>query len=197
MRKGSRPGLFPKIRAGILAAMFLAPDRWWYQSDLARRLGTTSSALQRELAHLAGLGVLRRRKDGNRVYFQANRDCPYFTELERLLVKTTGLIEVLREALLPLAPRIRFAFVYGSFARIEEHAGSDVDLLVMGTAGLADLAPRLRRAERRIGRPVNASVYTPAEWSRRRAEGNHFLQSVLEGPKMFVLGEAHDLEAAA
>jgi predicted nucleotidyltransferase len=179
-----------------LAATFLAPDRWWYQSDLARQLGTTSSALQRELDRLAALGVLRRRKDGNRVYFQANRDCPYFAEIEGLMVKTAGLADVLREALVPFAPAIRVAFVYGSFARAEEHAESDVDLLVIGNAGLAEIAPRLRLVERRVGRPVNPSVYTTREWARCRAKKNHFVESVLGEPKLFLLGGLHESETA-
>jgi hypothetical protein len=83
------------------------------------------------------------------------------------------------------------------FARAEEHAESDVDLLIIGNAGLAEIAPRLRGAERRVGRPVNPSVYTPREWARRRTERNHFVESVLGEPKLFILGGTHELETAA
>ena len=186
--------LFPKIRQAILASTFMDPDRWWYLSDLARHLDTTPSALQRELERLATIGVLRRRKDGNRVYFQANRECPYFAELQGLMVKTAGIVDVLREALAPAADRIRAALVYGSFARAEEHASSDVDLLVIGEADLAELAPLLRKAEQRLGRPVNVSVRGEQEVGNQRAAGNHFLASILSGSKLFIIGDTHDLE---
>jgi len=188
-------GLFPKTRAGVLAATLLDPDHQWYLSDLARKLGTTPSALQRELAHLTHMGVLGSHRDGNRVYFQANRDCPYFPELRGLIVKTSGVVDVLREALRPAAGRIGAAFVYGSFARAGEHAASDIDLLVVGSAGLAELVPLLRQAEGRLGRPVNAAVYTRHEFARGHAAGNHFLRSVMESDKLFILGDAGELAA--
>ena len=193
MRK-PQTSLFPKTRQAILASAFMDPERWWYLSDLARHLDTTPSALQRELERLAAIGVLRRRKDGNRVYFQANRECPYFAELQGLMVKTAGLVDVLREALAPAADRIRAALVYGSFARAEEHASSDVDLLVIGDAELAELAPLLRKAEQRLGRPVNVSVRGEQEVRNQRAAGNHFLASILSGSKLFIIGDTHDLE---
>src|SRR5215813_13177005 len=124
--------LFPRIRQAILVATVLHPDRWWYLSDLAKHLGVRPSSLQRELATLVEAGILQRREDGNRVYFQANPDCPFLSELQGLLVKTAGIVDVLRETLAPFAKRIDWAFIYGSVARAEELASSDVDLMIIG-----------------------------------------------------------------
>jgi len=189
--------LFPGTRQEILAATLMHPDRWWYLSDLARHLGRRPSSLQRELAALTDAGILRRRRDGNRVYFRADPDCPFLVELQGLMTKTAGLVDVLRESLEPFAGSIDWAFVHGSVARREVLSSSDVDLMVVGRVGLADLAPALRDAERRLNRPVNPSVYTRQELAKKLADGHHFLTSVIDGEKVDVLGNANELAGAS
>lgn len=185
--------LFPKVRQGVLAATVLHPERWWYLSDLARHLHTTPSSLQRELASLVSAGILLRRQEGRQVYFRPNPDCPILPELQGLMTKTAGLVEVLQRALNPLASRIEGALVYGSIARGEALADSDIDLMVIGRLGLAELAPRLTQAEQHLGRPVNPILYTRAEWTRKVKNNHPFVQEVLDGPKLFLIGKADDL----
>ena len=185
--------LLPKVRQGILAATVLHPERWWYLSDLARHLHTTPSSLQRELASLVSAGILRRRQEGRQVYFSPDPDCPLLPELQGLMAKTAGLVEVLRQALAPLADQIICAFVYGSLARGEVRSASDVDLMVIGRLGLAALSPQLAQAEQRLGRPVNPTLYTRAEWTRKVKSDHPFVQEVLAGAKLFLIGTADDL----
>lgn len=187
--------LLPRTRQAILVATLLHPEREWYLSHLAHHLGVRPSSLQRELAALTSAAILVRRVDGNRVYFRANPDCPFLPELQGLLIKTVGVAETVREALAPLAAGITWACLYGSVARAEELATSDVDLLVVGTVGLADLAPALRRAEQRLGRPVNPTVYSEAEFRTKLATGDHFLTAVLDGTTLSLLGDRHELAA--
>jgi predicted nucleotidyltransferase len=198
MRKiRSLDALFPRIRQALLAATLLQPERWWYLSDLAKHLGVRPSSLQRELAALVEAGILNRRQDGNRVYFRPNPDCPFLPELQGLLVKTVGVVDVLREVLSRFTKRIDCAFVYGSVARAEELATSDVDVMIIGQIGLADLTTALRRAEARLGRLVNPTLYTREEFATKLHAGHHFLKAVLDGEKLFVLGDPHELAAIA
>lgn len=189
--------LLPGARRDVLAATLLEPGRWWYLSDLARRLGRAPSSLQRELASLSEAGILCQRRDGNRVYFQADRSCPVFGELSGLMAKTAGLVDVLRETLAPFHSRIRVAFVHGSVARGAERSSSDVDLLLIGVVSLARVAPALRRAETRLGRPVNVTLYSPREFGTKLAAGHHYLRTVLGAERLFVIGHESDLEAIA
>ena len=123
MRTGpSVDALFPKTRQAILAATFGEPRRWWYMRELARHLRLTPSSLQRELASLVRGGILVQKREGKHVYFQAATESPIFQELQGLILKTVGLADVIRDALKPLSDRIRWAFVYGSVARSEEHS---------------------------------------------------------------------------
>ena len=198
MRKSSPiDPLINKTTQGLLAATVLQPDRWWYLSDLAKHLRRRPSSLQSPLAALQSAGILSRRKEGNRVYFQANPDCPFLLELQGLMAKTVGLVEVLREVLVPLKDRLEVAFVHGSVAKSSEVAASDIDVIAIGSLGLADLSPVLEKAEARLGRPVNANVYPPREFAKKLAAKNHFLCSVLDKEKLFVVGEANDLERIA
>ena len=196
--RNKRPldSLFPRTRQAILAATLLHPDRWWYLSDLAKHLGVRPSSLQRELAALTSAEILHQRRDGNRVYFQANPDCPFLPELQGLLVKTAGLVDVLRETLAPFVKHIDWAFIYGSVARAEELAASDVDLMIIGTVGLADLSPALRRAAKRLSRAVNPTLYTREEFGTKLRAKDHFLTAVLDGARLLILGNRDELAAA-
>lgn len=197
MRKSrALDALFPRIRQALLAATVLHPNRWWYLSDLAKHLDVRPSSLQRELAALVDAGILHHRRDGNRVYFQPNPDCPFLPELQSLLVKTAGVVDVLGEVLRPYAKHIDWAFIYGSVARAEELASSDVDLMIIGQVGLADLTPVLRRAEGQLGRAVNPTLYTREEFATKLYAGHHFLKAVLDDAKLLILGDPHELAAA-
>jgi predicted nucleotidyltransferase len=182
----------------VLLALFLGhPDQPLYLRETVRRAGLAHGAVQRELRRLTEAGVLRRTVQGRQTYYQANRDCPIFPELRGLLLKTTGLADVLRAALRPLAPRVRIAFVYGSLARGEAGAGSDVDLMVIGRVTFASVVAATGPAQGQLGREINPSVYPPDEFRKKLAVGNPFLQNVLNGPKLFVVGDARELAGLA
>lgn len=189
--------LLPRTRQGILAAMLMRPEKAWYVSELARRMGVPPSSLQRELRDLAKAGILKTHRQGRMAYYQANRESPLFPELRGLLLKTAGLVDVLAAALRPLSAKLRTVFVYGSMAGGNEHADSDVDLMVVGAVPPAELALPLRRARELLGREINPTVYTPAEFDRKRAANDHFLTRVLDKPKLFVLGDNRDLGKAS
>lgn len=198
MRKPSLLGsLFPRVRQGVLAATLTQPDKWWYLSELADRLGTSPSSLQRELSSLVASGILAHRREDTRVYFKAETRSPVFPELRRLFEKTAGLIPLLEQMLKPFGGKIACAFVYGSVARSREHAMSDVDLMVIGRAGLADLSPALRKAEAQLGREINVTAYSPREFREKVKSRDHFLTTVLRGRKQFVKGDRNDLDEAA
>ena len=138
--------LLPKTRQGILAALLVQPEKTWYVSELARRMGVPSSSLQRELLDLTTAGILKTHRQGRMVYFQANADSPIFPDLRGLLLKTAGLV-------VPL-----------------------------------------RRARELLGRDINPTVYTPAEFRRKRSGKDHFLTRVLDRPILFVIGSSDELE---
>ena len=185
--------LLPKTKQHLLSALLLQPHRSWYLSELARHLRVPPSSLQRELAQFAGAGIVVKRQDGNRVYFQADRTCPVFQDLSKLLTKTVGLADVVREVLMPFRDRIDLAFIYGSIAAGEERSSSDVDLMLVGNATLADLAVPFRALEAQLGRTVNPMVYTSRELVKRISKKNHFLASVLGTEPLFIFGTTDDL----
>lgn len=166
-------------------------------TELARHLGTSPSSLQRELESLVAAGLLLRRRDGRRTYFKANVDSPLYPDLRGLLDKTSGLVPTLKSALARLDNRIELAFLYGSVARGEEHAASDVDLMVIGTLKQIDLLPVLRKLEARFRREVNVTLYSTEEFHRKRAAGDHFLHSVLKGKTIPLKGTLDELKEAA
>jgi DNA-binding transcriptional ArsR family regulator len=173
------------------------PKKAWFLTELARHLGVRHTTLQRELSSLARAGILLSWRDGGRRYYRADESTPVFPDLSRLLVKTVGLVDVLRQALQPIKDRLDAAFVFGSLAAETDTAHSDVDLFVVGKAGLVDLSPILRDVESQILRPVNPVIYSRQEFLRRLNAGDHFVTSVLAKPKLFVLGKIDDIVGAA
>jgi predicted nucleotidyltransferase len=194
MRKTkSLDALLPKTRQGILAATLVQPEKAWYVSELARRLGVPSSSLQRELQDLTAARILKTHRQGRMAYYQANEDSPLFSDLRGLLLKTAGLTDVLIDSLEPLASKLRIVFVYGSIASGSEQHDSDIDLMVIGTVSPMELALPLRRAHELLGRAINPTVYTPTEFEKKRKTKDHFLIGVLDKPKLFVIGNQDEL----
>ena len=177
-----------------MSTVLLRPDKWWYLTDLARHLGLSPSSLQRELASLVSGDLLISRKDGNRVYFKADQDCPIVGELQTIFVKTSGIADVIKSSLRRFYGKIEIAFIYGSVARTEELSTSDVDLMIVGDVGLADLVPGLRRAEKALSREVNPTIYSPQKFLQRRKEGDSFINTVLFDSKIFLKGNESELE---
>lgn len=180
--------LLGQTRSSVLAALLLRPEVSLHVRELARLTGGSAGSLHRELRALAEMGLLIRQEEGRQVYYRANTQCPVFEELAGLLRKTAGLVDVLREALAPLAGQVEQAFVYGSMARGSEHAHSDVDLMVVGEADFADVVLALAPAQALLRREINPTVLSRAELERKLKQKDGFVAQVWSGPKLRVLG---------
>jgi predicted nucleotidyltransferase len=188
--------LLSRTKQQILTATLLQPSRQWYLVELARHLHVRPSSLQRELKLLSAAGILRRHQNGNRVYFEADVSCPIFPDLAQIMFKTVGAVDAVRDALAPSKNKIRAAFIYGSIAAASDRATSDIDLMVIGSISLSEVASRIRGLERQLGRAINPTVYSDDEFRRRVQGKDHFLTAVLAGPMLFVIGGSNELANA-
>lgn len=180
--------LFGRTRRAVLALLYARPDEAFYLRQVAREVQAGQGAVQRELQRLVQAGILSRDARGRQIHYQANRMCPIFPELHRLVVKTAGLADVLRTALMPLGDKITTAFIYGSQAAGTATQASDVDLFVVGTVDEMALHKVVAQAEGQLGRTVNYTLLSPQEFARRRRERGGFVARVLKGPKISLLG---------
>jgi predicted nucleotidyltransferase len=186
--------LFSKIQQRVLAYLFGQPERSFFATELIKLAGGASGAVQRELARLAGSGLVTVTRVGTQKHYQANPKSPIFAELCAIAQKTVGLAEPLREALAPLAKRISAAFVFGSVAKRSDTAASDIDVLIISdSVDYADVYEELQSAEAKLGRTVNPTVYTTANWRKKRKEGNAFVTKVAAQPRVFLIGGEDDL----
>ena len=185
--------LFGTYRRDVLALLLLHPEASLHVREIARATGKAPGTLLRELNRLTDAGVLIRKPVGNQVHFQADTGCAIYEDLRNLLKKTVGIIDVLREALAPLADKIHVAFVYGSVARGDERAGSDLDFMIIGEAKFADVVEALGHAQEVLRREINPALFPAREFRRKVAAGEPFLERVLADKKMFVNGGDDDL----
>jgi predicted nucleotidyltransferase len=187
-----------KLRAKVLSWLFLHPDQRFFGRQLEELLHEDSTNISRELARLAKLGILAFQVEGRQKYYRANRESPIFSELQGLVIKTAGLVDVLREALEPLSKKIRVAFVHGSFAKGTVKPDSDVDLIVIGSCRFGEVVDAINEAQDKLGREVNPTVYPLSEWREKLASGNHFVCSVSSArDKIFIMGNKDDLAGLA
>lgn len=185
--------LFPEYRRRVLGLLLLHPETRYHVREIARLTNTVAGSLHRELSKLAQAQVLIREISGNQVYYQANLSFPIFEELASILRKTSGLVDVLANALAPLADKIEVAFVFGSAGRGAESLGSDVDVLIIGEVSFADAVYALYSAQAIVGREINPKVYQKAEWQKLINNKNAFVQEIRNKPKLFIIGAANDV----
>jgi predicted nucleotidyltransferase len=188
--------LLGQTRGQILALLLGAPDESFFLRQIARQTNTSAGTARRELNLLADTGLIARSVLGSQVFYRANRDHPIFRELRALLAKTMGVFELLKNALAPLSSRINFAFVYGSVARGEDNAASDIDLMVVGAVSLDDILDALTPLEKQLRRPVNPTIYSLKDLKQRYRAGNHFLRSLKNTSKVFLIGAEDDFRKA-
>ena len=189
--------LFGQIRGAVLALLYGHADKSFYVRQIARHVNASVGAVQRELEKLAQVDLIVRTAVGNQVFYQVNQLSPVFAEMRTLVSKTVGIFNVLCSALEQLADRVTIAFVYGSVARQEEKSESDVDLMIIGCVELDDVLARLSDVETTLGRAVNPTPYSEDEFKKKLGEGNHFLNAVVKGDKVFLIGNEDELRKMA
>lgn len=182
-----------QAREEVLRVLLLNPAGRHYLREIATLTRQPVRAIQRELARLQEAGLVERSRQGNRTYYQANRESPVFTELKALFVKTAGLGGLIRKNLLERQVSIRVAFLFGSFARGEEGPTSDVDLLVVGDITGRALARLLGPARHNLGREINPVVFGAAEFRARNSRKDAFVARILREPKIFLIGGENEL----
>ena len=189
--------LFGAYRRQILALLLLRADESFYVREIGRLTGVPAGSLHRELKLLTDAGLLQRTVAGNQVRYQLDRACPIQEELAGIFRKTAGLADVLREALAPLAGKIRLAFIFGSVAQGRERATSDIDVLVVGALSFAAVVEALSKAGARLRREVNPVVMTAAALGTKLAGKDRFAVRVAREPKIFLLGDAGEFAKLA
>ena len=189
--------LFAGTRQRVLALLLLEPASGFHLRELARKTGSHAGTLARELEKLTAAGLLLRSTQGNQVRYRANRECPLFDDLAALFRKTHGVADVLRKALAPVAKRIHVALLFGSMARGTQTAGSDVDVLVLGTLGFAELVQALFPAQQLLGREINPVLYSREEFRTRANRGGAFVRQVQDHANVVLLGSRDDLAELA
>ncbi len=188
--------LSSKIRSEIFRMLFGVNGEALHMREIERRSGLSIGTIQQELKKLVRLDLIKKRKDGNRLYYEANREHPIYPDIRNLVLKTVGLADFFREAL-KANPNIKLAFVFGSIARHDEKGKSDVDLMIIGDIAMRQLTGLLSGVSGQIGREINPHILRIKEFLKRKSAKDHFLTQVLESPKIFIIGKENELTELA
>ena len=181
------------LRAKVLGWLFTHTDEGYYGRQLAKLLNQDSTNISRELARLEKASILVLTISGKQKYYQANMKSPIFNELHGLMLKTAGVADVLRSALKPHADSIKLAFIFGSIARSKESRVSDIDVMIIGDADYDAVGSSLNRTQGKLGREINSVIYPVSEFRQKVSSDHHFLKSVLEDEKIYLVGDDSEL----
>ncbi len=185
--------LFGEYRKRILGLLLLHPEETYHVRELARLTNTSAGTLHKELSKLSDAGILQSKKVGNQQRYSANVQCPIFEELASIFRKTSGLADVIANALSSMKSHIKFAIVFGSVARGEEQANSDVDVMVIGDISFGDVVGLLHESQATLRREINPIVYSVDSFKSRVEKNDSFIQEILSKPKLFIVGSEHEL----
>ncbi len=186
-------GLFGKTRQAVLALLYGRADSSFYTKQILDAVKIGRGTVQRELKNLTDTGIIIREVQGRQVYYRANAQCPIFNELMSIVRKTFGIADVIRQSLATVADKIRAAFIFGSIASGTEDKASDIDVMVVGDISFGDIVSLLSSAEEKLRREINSVVYPVAEFKKKVKDDHHFVKTVLEGEKIFLIGDEGEL----
>jgi len=183
-----------KAKRGVLALFFTNPKSSFYVREVCRKARIQPNEASAELEKLCAAGILQSERRGNLLFYSANPSCSIYNELKAIVLKTAGVGDALREAIGKSAG-VKFAFIYGSYARGEERKESDIDVMIIGRASPEEISGSLLACEKMIGREINYSIYPEEEISAKRRKG--YIEGVLKGKKVMLAGEEDELERFA
>jgi len=186
--------LFGKTRQAVLGLFFTNIEASFHLREICRRCNIAPGAVQREVKRLAEAGIIIRENRGMQTFYQVNHSCQIFTDLHNLILKTIGLGDKLRTALQPVEDHIDFAFLYGSFAKGTENKRSDIDLLLIGDISLLDVVKAFNKLNLLTDYEINPIVYSAEEYRKKISAGHYFLISLLDQPKVFLIGSEDEFK---
>ena len=183
--------LFTKTQQRVLGLLYGKPEQSYYLNEIVRLAAVGKGSVNRELDKLCAAGLLTVSRQGNQNHYQANANNPIFNELKAITQKTFGVVDIIKAALAPLMPQLNCAFIYGSVAQGTEHAGSDIDLMLVGDdMSYSEVMELLAPAEKQLGRTINPTLYTVAEFTDRKNSHQPFITRVMEQPKLWLVGDS-------
>ena len=186
--------LFTTTQQKVLGLLYRHPDKSFYTKEIIRSTGMGVATIKRELDRMLDAGIISMTKVGNQHHYRANVECPLYSELLGIVRKTFGVVDVIRDALLPFDTEIELAFIYGSIAKGEETANSDIDLMVVSESiAYSELMEVLANAEESLGRTINPTIYTMKQLKTKYKKDNAFVVKVMKQPKLWIKGSEDDV----
>jgi uncharacterized protein len=189
--------LFPKIKRQLLTLFFVSPDKRYYFREITRLIKASTGVVMRELATLTKAGILKSELSGRQRYYWADPECMIYGDLRNIVVKTFGVANAVNDVLQPISPDIKVAFLYGSIPEGTDTGKSDIDLMVVGEISFRKLAGVLKAAEQELNRELNPTLFSVSEFKSKLKDKNHFILTIMNSSKIFIIGTADDLAGLA
>jgi len=177
-----------KARSKVLNLFFMNPKNKYYLRQIESITKLSISSIQNEVKNLLQLNILSTYKDGNRCYFELNNNHYLYNELKSIIIKTSGIAETLKRLLEDKNKDIKFAFIYGSYAKGTETITSDIDICIIGDILTKTFFENIEKQKELIDREINPHIYLPSEFKIKYSEKHHFINEIVQTEKIFIIG---------
>lgn len=184
-----------KARAAFFSILFGIDKEEVHLREIQRRSGLAIETVRKEANNLIELGLILRRPSGNRVYYKANSSHQLYREIHQMVLKTSGILWVLKDSL--MGQKIYFAFIFGSLANGKATTRSDVDLFIIGDISFRTVSALLKEPAEMIGREINPHIMPKEDFLIRLKEKEHFISEVFNSPRLMILGDDYELTGMA
>jgi predicted nucleotidyltransferase len=185
--------LFNKTCTSLLSLFYNNAERSYYLREVVRKLDIGSGTVQREITKLVSAELINKQINGKQVYYKANTKSPVYNELRGLIIKTFGLADIIKDALIPFASKIDYAFIYGSQTDGTSSADSDIDLMVVGDVNEMELHRVINKVEKKLDKAINYSLFTLKEFDKRKKEKKGFIERIITGKKIMLIGDKDEI----
>ncbi len=186
--------LFTTTQQKVLGLLYVHPGKSFYTNEILRLTGMGVATIKRELDSMVAAGILKTFKIGNQNHYQADPNCPIYSDLLAIVQKTFGMSNVIQAALAPLSDRIVWAFIFGSIANGKEISASDIDLMIIGNVNFSEVVSAVYAIQQTLGREINPKIYSMKEWKQLCAKNDAFIQDVLKKSVINIVGEGHEFK---
>jgi predicted nucleotidyltransferase len=122
---------------------------------------------------------------------------PAFSDLQQAFLKTDALAYSLKTALEPISNKLKLAFVFGSLAKGNASAESDIDLFLLGDIGLKEVSVAMASVTDSLKREFNPVIMSQADYSQRLREQNRFAIELMDTSKIWLKGTQDEFRAMA
>lgn len=178
-----------KTRIKVLTLLMFNQDKECHLRGIARTIGISPIYVTKELENLSKINLIKKTKKANLNIYAINRECVFLNELKTIFLKTDYLGELIKKE---LKCKVKYCFIYGSFAKGIEKEASDIDLFLVSGINEDELIKIIQKLEKTTKREINYILWNEKTFNQRATKGHHLLRTIKKNKIIMLTGNENE-----